>query len=205
MISETSINFCWEEAMRYFFKNAYSRSLCGKEYYVLDNLILQVNDYSLEESLSELCLWRERSRTFFTKQVESPGKYSELSRLYSYGFTHINQMDDVIKSIKKRKNIKPIVMQVFDPFKDNRENVPTPCITNITLDLFGDTINMLVNFSTMNLFRMGLLDFHQMSYLHYFIAQTTEKRVGSLRISILNAHMPIFDYFVGEKIFVKQR
>ncbi|MDR0404882.1 MAG: hypothetical protein LBH37_03745 [Oscillospiraceae bacterium] len=201
MIIESSINKCWEEAMRYFLNNAYSRNMCGKEYLLLDNLTVQAQNYTVEPTLSAFCPWQLRNREYYLSQITSPGKHSEINRLYSFGPNQINQYEYAIKIIKKRKNIKPIVIPIYDPNKDNRENVPTPCISNIALDVSDGVINMHVNYSTMNLFRMALLDYHQMAYLHLNVATESCKEVGKLRISSVQIHMPVFDFIVSKKIF----
>lgn len=201
MICEASINRCWEEAMKYFLTNAYSRNICGKEYLLLNNLTIQASGYVFEPRLSDFCPWKSKSREYFLDQVTSPGKHSELNRLYSFGSSQINQFEYAIKIMKNRKNIKPVVIPIYDPYKDNREHVPTPCISNITLDLCDDVINMYVNYSTMNLFRMGLLDYHQMAYLHRTIAHGSGKKVGSLKIFSVQVHMPVFDFLVSKQIF----
>lgn len=201
VISESSINRCWEEAMKYYLNNSYSRNICGKEYMVLDNLTVQANDYVFEPTLSIFCPWRIQSREYYISQIASPGKHSEINRLYSFGSNQINQYEYAINTIKNRKNIKPIVIPIYDPHKDNREHVPTPCISNIILDTWNDVVNMHVNYSTMNLFRMGLLDYHQMAFLHHTIANDSCKKVGCLRIFSVQIHMPIFDYFVSKQIF----
>jgi thymidylate synthase len=201
VISEPSINRCWEEAMKYFLTNAYSRNICGKEYLLLDNLTVQACDYVLEPKLSTFCPWQFRSREYYLAQITSPGKHSEINRMYSFGSNQINQYEYAIKIMKNRKNIKPVVIPIYDPYKDNREHVPTPCISNIILDTCNDVINMHVNYSTINLFRMGLLDYHQMAYLHRTIAHDSCKKVGSLRIFSVQVHMPVFDFFVSKQIF----
>lgn len=201
MISESSINRCWEEAMKYFLTNAYSRNICGKEYLLLDNLTVQAYDYVLEPKLSTFCPWQFKSREYYLAQISSPGRHSELNRLYSFGPNNINQYEYAIKIMKNRKNIKPVVIPIYDPYKDNREHVPTPCISNIILDACDGVINMHVNYSTMNLFRMGLLDYHQMAYLHRTIAHDSGKGVGSLRIFSVQIHMPVFDFFVSKQLF----
>jgi thymidylate synthase len=121
--------------------------------------------------------------------------------MYAFGSRQINQYEYAINVIKNRKNIKPIVIPIYDPYKDNRENVPTPCISNIILDSCDGIINMQVNYLTMNLFRMGLLDFNQMAYLHHTIAHDSGKKVGKLRIFSVQAHMPVFDFIVSKQIF----
>jgi thymidylate synthase len=199
MISESSINKCWEEAMKYYLNNAYSRNICGKEYMLLDNLTVQASDYVLESTLSTFCPWRKKSREYYLSQITSPGKHSEINRLYFFGPSQINQYEYAINTIKNRKNIKPIVIPIYDPYKDNREHVPTPCISNIILDARDGVVNMYVNYSTMNLFRIGLLDYHQMAYLHQTIANASCKEVGFLRIFSVQIHMPIFDYIVSKQ------
>ena len=201
MISERSINKCWEETMKYFLVNAYSKNICGKEYFILDNVTVQAYDYMFDTKLSNLCPWKSESREYYLRQIIFPGKHSEINRLYSFGYNRINQYKYAIQILKNRKNIKPVVIPIYDPYIDNKENVPTPCISNIILETYNDIINMHVNYSTMNLFRMGLLDYHQMAYLHKNIARDSCKKVGYLRIFSVQIHMPIFDYFVSQKIF----
>lgn len=201
MICESSINRCWEEAMRYFLNNAYSRNICGRQYLLLDNITIQACDYVFESTLSIFCPWKVKSRDYYLSQITCPGKHCEINRLYSFGPNQINQYEYAIRIIKNRKNIKPVVIPIYDPYKDNRESVPTPCISNIMLDTYNDVINMHVNYSTMNLFRMGMLDYHQMAYLHQTIANDSCKRVGSLRLFSVQIHMPIFDYLVSKQLF----
>lgn len=201
MIGESSINRCWEEAMKYFLTNAYSRNICGKEYLLVENFTVQACDYEFESSLSTFCPWQLKSREYYLAQIVSPGKHSEINRMYSFGSNQINQYEYAVKIMKNRKNIKPVVIPMYDPYKDSREHVPTPCISNIILDLCDGVINMHVNYSTMNLFRMGLLDFHQMAYLHQTIAHESGKKVGNLRIFSVQIHMPVFDFIVSKKIF----
>lgn len=201
MINESSINRCWEEAMKYFINNAYSRNICGKEYLLLNNLTVQACDYILESTLSPFSPWQMKSREYYLSQITSPGKHSEINRLYSFGPNQINQYEYVIKIMKNRKNIKPVVIPIYDPSKDNRENVPTACISNIVFDTYDGVINMHVNYSTMNLFRMGLLDYHQMAYFHQTVANDSCKKVGCLRLFSSQIHMPVFDFFVSKQIF----
>ncbi|WP_225999287.1 hypothetical protein [Paenibacillus sp. BJ-4] len=201
MISEPSINRCWEEAMKYFLTNAYSRNICGKEYLILDNFTVHAYDYILEPKLSTFCPWKSKSLEYYLDQIISPGKHSEINRMYSFGPNEINQYEYAVKVMKNRKNIKPVVIPIYDPYKDNREHVPTPCISNIILDAYDGVINMHVNYSTMNLFRMGLLDYHQMAYLHRTIANDSCNEVGTLRIFSVQVHMPVFDFIVSKKIF----
>lgn len=201
MIRESSINRCWEEAMKYFLTCASSKNLCGREYMVLDTLNVQAYDYILESTLSCLCPWQLKSREYYLSQITSPGKHSEMTRMYEYGPGKVNQYKYAIGILNKRKNMKPVVISIYDPYKDNRENVPTPCISTITLDTYGGIVNMQVNYSTMNLFRMGLLDYHQMASLHQHIANDSNKQVGSLNISAVQVHMPIFDYWLSRYTF----
>ncbi|OBZ14206.1 hypothetical protein A8L34_09605 [Bacillus sp. FJAT-27264] len=201
MISEPSINRCWEEAMKYFLTNAYSRNICGKEYLILDNFTVHACDYILEPKLSTFCPWKSKSLEYYLDQIISPGKHSEINRMYSFGPNEINQYEYAVKVMKNRKNIKPVVIPIYDPYKDNREHVPTPCISNIILDAYDGVINMHVNYSTMNLFRMGLLDYHQMAYLHRTIAHDSCNEVGNLRIFSVQVHMPVFDFIASKKIF----
>lgn len=71
MIRQSSINKCWEEAMKYFLINAYSRNICGKEYLIMDDLTVQAIDYELESNLSSFCPWNIRIR-FISEYL--PGK-----------------------------------------------------------------------------------------------------------------------------------
>lgn len=201
MISESSINRCWEEAMNFFLINAYSRNICGKEYLILDDFMIEAHDYELEANLSPLCPWKLKSCEYYLSQINSPGRYSEINRIYSFGPNQINQYEYAVRVMKNRKNIKPVVIPIYDPYKDNREHVQTPCISNISLDSYDGYINMYVNYSTMNLFRMGLLDYYQMAYLHHVIAEAADKKVGTLKIFAVQIHMPIFDFIVSKKIF----
>ncbi|HAU86734.1 MAG TPA: hypothetical protein DCW90_14955 [Lachnospiraceae bacterium] len=201
MINEQSINRCWEEAMRYFLEHSYRTNMCGREYLVLDNLVIRAKDYICDTEVSDYCLWTKSSLEYYLKQLDNPGKFSEMSRLYAYGVTEVNQYDYAIKVLKKRKNIKPIVLPIYDPYKDNRENVPTPCISNIVLEQSNKVLNMHVNYSTMNLFRMGVLDFQQMAHLHKRFVADSHTQVGELRITIVKVHMPVFDYMVSKKLF----
>jgi len=201
MIIEVSINSCWEKAMKYYLNNAYSQNICGKELMILDNLTVQINNYLIESQLSGFCPWKINSREYYVSQITSPGKYSEMSRLYSYGCNKVNQYEYLINAIKKRKNIKPIVIQIFDPYKDNRDNIPTPCISNIVVSTNNGVVNMYVSYTTMNLFRIGLLDYHQMAFLHQQIARDSLKKVGYLRIFVAQVYMPVFDYYISKQIF----
>ncbi len=201
IISNSSINKCWEEAMKCFIDNAYSQNICGKEYLLLNNLTIQVSGYVLDTELSKYCPWQLKSFEYYLSQVNLPGKYSEMGRMYAFGTQQINQYEYAIRMMRKRKNIKPVVIPVYDPYRDNREHVPTPCISNIILDLYNEEINMYVNYLTMNIFRMGLLDFQQMAYLHQIIARDSERKVGSLRLFLTQVHMPIFDFVVSKKLF----
>ena len=201
MIKASSINKCWEKSMKYFLLNANSREICGKEYFILEHLSVQARNYIFDQTLSDFCLWQLKNRDYYLSQVSMPGKNSEMKRLYSYGPSKINQYDNAINVLKKRKNIKPIVICIYDPSKDNRDYVPTPCINNILLDLYDGIINMHVSYSTINLFRMGLLDCHQMAYLHHKIAYDSGKKVGLLTIDSFQVYMPLFDYIISRQIF----
>ena len=200
-ICESSINRCWEAVMKYCLSNAHSRNLCGKEYMLVDNVAIQLCGYTSESTLSQYCVWRLRSLEYYLEQVKSPGKYSELSRLYSFGINRFNQYEYAVKNIKKRKNIKPIVISIYDPHVDNRDYVSTPCISNISLYAVDGILNMQVNYSTMNIFRMGLFDYHQMAYLHHIFADDSHTEVGQLSITSVQVYMPVFDFIVGQKIF----
>lgn len=201
MIKDSSINKCWEKSMRYFLLNASSKEMCGKEYFVLEHLLVQVQDYIIEQELSDFCPWQLKNRDYYLSQVTMPGKNSEIKRLYSYGPNNINQYDYVIDVLKKRKNIKPIVVCIYDPSKDNREHVSTPCINNILINSYDEVVNMHVSYSTINLFSMGLLDYHQMAYLHHKIAHDSGKKVGLLTIDSMQVYMPLFDYIISKRIF----
>ena len=187
--------------MRYFLLNAHSRILCGKEYMILDDFTMEADHYIREKQISSYCPWLQKSCDFNLSQLDSPSKFSEIGRIYSYSSKNINQYEYAVKVLKKRKNIKPIVLSIYDPCKDSRDHVPTPCINNITLDLYDGFVNMQVNYSTMNIFRMGLFDFHQMALLHERFAIDSDYKVGRLRINSTQLHMPVFDYAVSKEIF----
>ena len=196
-----SLNRCWEKAMRLFIENSCSRNLCGREYYVLNDLGIQLFDYTLESELSDLCPWNLKCRNYYLQQVDTPGKKSEINRLYSFGSKKVNQYEFLIDSLHKRKNIKPIVIPICDPYKDMREHVPTPCISNLIIESKEGYVNMHVNYSTMNLFRMGLFDYHQMAYLHQKIIRDSGMKMGYLRIYTILTYMPIFDLIISKHIF----
>ena len=72
---------------------------------------------------------------------------------------------------------------------------------NIILDTRDGAVNMHVQYATMNLFRMGLLDYHQMAYLHQAFARDSGKVAGNLTIVAVQVYMPVFDYIVARRIF----
>ena len=201
MVSEISMNKAWEKMMKIFLETCKSQNVCGREYFFLTNCILQIKNYNLESFLSPQCLWQLKSKEYYISQISTPGKYSEMQRLYAYGDKRIDQYKWAVDAIKKRKSIKPIVLSIYDPYKDHRDNVTTPCINNIVIDVNHNTINMYTYYSTMNLFRMGLFDIIQMGHLHHKIAKDSNKKVGTLNIFINKVYMPIFDYMISMEIF----
>jgi thymidylate synthase len=201
MIEGTDVNDCWENTIRYFLKNARSQHIQGREYMAIDDVTAKLNSYTCKQELSSFCPWKEKSRDYHLKQTISPGIYSELSRLYHFAGNHINQYNYAVECVKRGKRIKPVVISLYDPSSDSNNLAATPCLCQIMFDLDLDKVNMYATYSVMNLFRIGILDFHQVAYLHHKFAGACGKQVGKLSMSIMRAYMPVFDYIICNKIF----
>lgn len=201
IIQSDSINDCWESCIRYLSEHYENEIIAGRECAVIYNILLVLNSHNSIEKLSRYCLWTDKIKTHYLQAIDQVYYNPEIDRMFNYSDISINQYNYVIRILKAGNIEKPIIISIYDPCKDSNVNAPSPCLTYIEFNKFQNRLQMYVNYSSINLYRLGLLDFYQVAYIHEKIAKEANIPVGELTIRCTKAFVNIPELIVCNEIF----
>jgi thymidylate synthase len=199
----SKINSCWEECVKWFLDNCEEDIVRGRESVVVRDVGLELYDYDRLTELNDKCVWSEKTKELWVRQVDQASRYSEMERIYDFGERAFNQYDYIIKVLKNYDSSKQAIGIVYDPEKDSNFETATPCLTSIYLDKYNNKIDMYASFTVTNLFSLGLLDIYQLAYLHEKISKDVSLPIGTLKIRSMKVYMNLIDYTVCRQLFAR--
>jgi thymidylate synthase len=126
--------------------------------------------------------------TFFSKVKPKSVSYTYGERLFAYGEKKINQIDLLIKKIKKDSTTRRAFAITWDVEKDSNSENP-PCLVGIFLDVKFGKLQEVAIFRSHDIYGAWLLNAFALKKLQEKIAKELKVECGKLTIVSLSAHV----------------
>ncbi len=130
---------------------------------------------------------------YYSKLIASPFKmgfeytYGERILAYEYGCSRVNQLDEVIKKLRRNINTRRALIVTWNPLVDlYKEDVP--CIVYIQFKSYGEKLHETAVIRSNDVVRAFIPNAYALTRMLIDVAAASSMKVGTLTIHIVSAH-----------------
>lgn len=168
----------------------------------LDNLLMIVDNPMEEPRISKKYSFPEKFKDDYTNSLFEPYISDEIlySRIYEYGETKLNQIEQCTKILQKDWYSRRAVVTLWNPQEDLFSSFP-PCICSIQIMIRQNKVEFVVLMRSNDAWLSAHIDMIAITNLQNKISQSLGLECGRYIHHAISYHIYEYDYPLAVKVF----